>query len=204
MKTKVDKIKEKKEEVLKLNTSTFYGKAEVRLINDVSILDGINKSVVRYDTGKISEGLLHQEEMKRGVEKRPNCSETRKTHFHDNCVGLLYNILRLFYLIDINFDEYDAYATYFQDNALLVINVHLFGDQPFSSLENFVVQPVSVNVICKPELNETFNSNSNYLKVGNTIDEHFLKVIQFSTAGWSHVQPLALAHKSPPLTESLY
>lgn len=119
-------------------------------------------------------------------------------------MGLLYNILRLFYLLDINFDEYDAYATYFQDNALLVINVHLFGDQPFSSLENFVVQPVSVNVICKSELNETFNSNSNYLKVGNTIDEHFLKVIQFSIAGWSHVQPLALAHKSPPLTESLY
>lgn len=65
MKTKVDKIKEKKEEVLKLNTSTFYGKAEVRLTNDVSILDGINKSVVRYDTGKISEGLLHQEVLKR-------------------------------------------------------------------------------------------------------------------------------------------
>lgn len=184
------------------NVLTLAGKLKMKVVDDIDINDGINAKLID-DCGQVStehvyDAIKASGQVKGWVGYDVVTSLIDRTR--ENFVGVLYNLLRLYYISTMKYDEYKLSpgATFYNDgHVAITYGQHL--DFRSESKPEFIINNLYYDV---KSAGDQFNEGDFFPKTDTFTEEEFA-VLKTAVAGWTCDYPIRLFSSVPPLADML-
>jgi len=187
------------------NMASFLGRYEGIIIQDAGIYDGISNAVIGPDG--TPEYVLAEELVRKQNAWRNELSSVRSMVEENinrvNLVGVIYNMLRLYYAKQLRAMKYRGGANYYDNGHISITNEQVFGvDGECLLWESFQVMDADVNLTYTKTPADVQGSEVFY-DIGSNPNPVMHTMIRHAHAEWKSNQAFLLTHSSPQLSEKV-
>lgn len=180
---------------------TPYGKYYGTLIEDFDDYSGINKKLITANGHCLPKSWLHEDGQIHGVKDGAyslNCNPEAPCE-SDNCVGLLYNLLRIYFATTMKHIEYDPTERFYQGHNVHVTNEQYFGTDIYPVCK--WILSVKIKAAQYGATHE--DCGEVWLNWRDILSKKSARILSAAASLWSKTSPLGVLHPSPALCENI-
>jgi len=186
------------------NASSLLALYEGILITDQGIYDGMSGAIISpHGTPdfELAEDLMRKNHSYR-TELATGKNLLEENIDRVNVVGVVYNMLRMYYIKLYSQLKYEGKAPYYNNGHIMITNAQVFGDYDDGQLYNGIkILDQEVEVRFRKS-GFTNDDDVLFYSFGNTVDSVTASVLRYAHAEWVMQQPFGLCHSSPQLAQS--
>lgn len=184
------------------NVVTTAGRLNIKPIRDIEVNDGINAKLID-DCGQLSsdhvfDALRMSGQVKGWVSYDVATSLTDRSS--ENFVGVLYNLLRMYYIAGMKYDDYKLSpgATFYNDGHVAISYGQHF-DIRSESKPVFEINNLYCDVKSPPDQFGDYE----FFPAAGSLSEREFAILKTAVAGWKCDYPIRIFSTCPPLCDLL-